>query len=185
MGLLPCALPDAGAWWQLGRPHRVGSVPRVKLPPPRVVGLSPLREERVAEAEAGPSCDYPHHTSPLGFFPFSKKKKKKIDGGRGCGFPEGASGKESACQYRRRKRCGFRPWVGKISWRRTCQPTSVSLPGKSQGKRSLEGYSQWDCQESHTTERTHLFKPLISKYSHILRYWGLGLQQMKMAGKAQ
>ena len=77
VGLLPCALPDAGAWWQLGRPHRVGSVPRVKLPPPRVVGLSPLREERVAEAEAGPSCDYPHHTSPLGFFPFSKKKKKK------------------------------------------------------------------------------------------------------------
>ena len=83
MGLLPCALPDAGAWWWLGRPHCVGSVPCVRLPPPRVVGLSPLREGCVAEAEAGPSCDYPHYTSPLGFFPFSKKKKKKIDGGRG------------------------------------------------------------------------------------------------------
>ena len=27
-------------------------------------------------------------------------------------------------------RCGFDPWVGKISWRRTWQPTPVFLPGK-------------------------------------------------------
>ena len=26
------------------------------------------------------------------------------------------SGNESACQRRRRRRCGFDPWVGKISW---------------------------------------------------------------------
>ena len=30
------------------------------------------------------------------------------------GFPGGASGKEPACQYRRHKRRGFDPWVGKI-----------------------------------------------------------------------
>ena len=30
------------------------------------------------------------------------------------GFPGGASGKALACQYRRRKRCRFNPWVGKI-----------------------------------------------------------------------
>ena len=29
-----------------------------------------------------------------------------------------ASGKESACQCRRHKRCGFDPWVWKIPWRR-------------------------------------------------------------------
>ena len=29
-----------------------------------------------------------------------------------------ASGKASACQFRRRKRCRFDPWVGKIPWRR-------------------------------------------------------------------
>ena len=29
---------------------------------------------------------------------------------------------ESACQYRRHKRCGLDPWVGKIPWRRTCNP---------------------------------------------------------------
>ena len=31
----------------------------------------------------------------------------------------------------------FDPWSGKISWRRKWQPTSVFLPGKSHGQRSL------------------------------------------------
>ena len=30
------------------------------------------------------------------------------------GFPDGASGKESACQCRRHKRHRFSPWVGQI-----------------------------------------------------------------------
>ena len=30
------------------------------------------------------------------------------------GFPGGTSGKEPTCQCRRRKKCGFDPWVGKI-----------------------------------------------------------------------
>ena len=30
------------------------------------------------------------------------------------GLPRCLSGKESACQCRRRRRCGFDPWVGKI-----------------------------------------------------------------------
>ena len=34
-------------------------------------------------------------------------------------------------------RPGFDPWVGKIPWRRKWQPTSVLLPGKSHGWRSL------------------------------------------------
>ena len=33
------------------------------------------------------------------------------------GFQGGASGKEPACQCRRRKRCRFDPWVGQIPWR--------------------------------------------------------------------
>ena len=40
-----------------------------------------------------------------------------------------ASGKESACQCRRRKRCMFDLWVGRIPWRRKRQPTQVFLPG--------------------------------------------------------
>ena len=49
-------------------------------------------------------------------------------------IPSWLSGKESACQCRR---CAFDPWVGKIPWRRKWQPTSVFLPGKSHGHRSL------------------------------------------------
>ena len=41
------------------------------------------------------------------------------------------SGKESACQCRKHKRCRFDPWVWKISWRRAWQPTPVFFPGES------------------------------------------------------
>ena len=56
------------------------------------------------------------------------------------GFPGGTSGKESACQCRRHRRCMINPWVGKIPWRRVWQPTPVLLPGESNGQRSLTGY---------------------------------------------
>ena len=39
------------------------------------------------------------------------------------------------------KKPGFDPWVEKIPWRRTWQPTPVFLPGESHGQRSLGGYS--------------------------------------------
>ena len=60
------------------------------------------------------------------------------------GFPGGISGKESACQCRRCKRCWFYPWVRKIPWSRKWQPSLVFLPGKSQGQRSLVVYSPWE-----------------------------------------
>ena len=49
----------------------------------------------------------------------------------------------------------FNPWVGKIPWRRKWQPTPVLLPGKSNGQRSLVGYSSRGSKESNTTERLH------------------------------
>ena len=55
------------------------------------------------------------------------------------GFPWWLSGKESACQCRRR---WFNSWVRKIPWRRKWLPS----PGKSLGQRSLVGYSPWDCR---------------------------------------
>ena len=64
------------------------------------------------------------------------------------------SGKESTCQCRRHKRCRFNPRVGKIPWCRKWQPTPAFLPGKSQGQRSLAGYSPWGCIESYMTEHT-------------------------------
>jgi len=56
-------------------------------------------------------------------------------------LPRWLSGKESACQCSRCKRCRFYPWVRKIPWRKKPQPTSVFLLGKSHGQRSLVGYS--------------------------------------------
>ena len=53
------------------------------------------------------------------------------------GLPWWLSGKESACQYRRRR---FNPWARKIPWRREWQPTPVFLPGDFHGQRSLVGY---------------------------------------------
>ena len=70
------------------------------------------------------------------------------------GFPGGASGKESACQCRRCRRCGFDPFVGKIPGRRKWQPTPVFLPGKSRGQRSLAGYSPEVAKESDVPEHT-------------------------------
>ena len=72
-------------------------------------------------------------------------------------FPGGASGKEPTCQCRR---CGFDPWVGKISWRRKQQPTLVFLPGESHGWRSLVGYSPWGCWIGHNwSDLAHAFNP--------------------------
>jgi len=57
------------------------------------------------------------------------------------------SGKESACQCRRQRRCEFDPWVRKIPWSRKWQPASVFLPGKFHGQRILMGYSPWGLKE--------------------------------------
>ena len=67
------------------------------------------------------------------------------------GLPRWLSGKESACQCRRRE---FNPWVRKIPWRRKWQPTPVFLPGKFYGQRSLAGFSLWGWKELDTTEHT-------------------------------
>ena len=53
------------------------------------------------------------------------------------GLPRWLSGKELACQCRRVRRYSFDLWVGKILWRRKWQPTTVFLPGKFHGERSL------------------------------------------------
>ena len=72
------------------------------------------------------------------------------------GLPSWRSGKESACQCMRCKRCRFYPRVRKIPWRRKQQPTPVYLPEKFHGQRNLAGYSPWGCKQLDTTERlTH------------------------------
>ena len=63
----------------------------------------------------------------------------------------------------------FDPWVRKIPWRRKRQPTTVLLPGKFHGRKSLGDYSLWGREESDTTERLY-FSSLHSK-SIGIRQW--------------
>ena len=70
----------------------------------------------------------------------------------GCYEQLWLSGKQSACQYRRRRKHGFDSWVGKIPWSRKWQPTLVFLSGKFHGQRSLVGCRPWGLKESDTTE---------------------------------
>ena len=90
---------------------------------------------------------------------------------QGSGFPGVASGNESACQCRRRKRYRSDPWVGQIPWSRKWQTTPVFLPGKSQGQRSLVGYSPWIHRESDMTEQlsTHM-KGICSLKIHLWNF---------------
>ena len=69
-------------------------------------------------------------------------------------FLGGASGKESSCQHRRRKRRRFDPCVGQIPWSSKWQLAPVFLPGKFHGQRNLAGYSPSGCKELDTAEHT-------------------------------
>ena len=89
------------------------------------------------------------------------------------GFPGGASGKESACQCRRRKRHRFDLWVRKIPWRRKWQPIPVFLPGKSHGQES-DGLQSIGLQGvGHSWARTRLHFYSVAKS-------GAGRLEMKM-----
>ena len=72
----------------------------------------------------------------------------------------GASGKERACQCRRRDIRDVGSTPGLIPWRRAWQPTPVLVPGESRGQRSLGGYSPWSRKES-ATEATYNAPVLI------------------------
>ena len=62
-------------------------------------GFSSLPQSKVTEEGTPPQGLYPAHNS------CSIKGKR--------GFPGGTIGKKSACQCRRHKRCGFKPWSGR------------------------------------------------------------------------
>ena len=83
-------------------------------------------------------------------------------------FPVGSDSKGSAYNA---GDPGFNPWVGKISWKRKWQPTSVFLPGKSHGWRYLVGYSPRGHKESDTTEQLHFtqIKTITSHYTRNLK----------------
>ena len=66
------------------------------------------------------------------------------------------------------RRRGFNPWVMKIPWK--WQPTPVFLLGKSQGQRSLEGYSPQGHKELNMTEYTRVHTHTQSFLHNFLPY---------------
>ena len=71
------------------------------------------------------------------------------------------------------KPCGFNPWVGKIPWKRTWEPTPVFLPEKCYGQRSLIDYSSWGHRVRHTWALMYItFKELLlcSVYKFFVGY---------------
>ena len=99
------------------------------------------------------------------------------------GLPWWLSSKESTCRCRRRTKHGFDPWVGKIPWRRKCQPAPVFLPGKFHGQRSLA--SPWSHKESDMTDLLSMHIPSIvlllgSIVINIFSFHNFSLQQKVM-----
>ena len=81
-------------------------------------------------------------------FTTKKKKKKTV-------LPQGAS--QLVLVVRkcgRPKRFRLDLWVWKILWKRAWQPNPVFLPGKSNGQKSLVGYSPQGCKELDLTKMT-------------------------------
>ena len=80
-----------------------------------------------------------------------------------------SQGKESTCQFRRCKRHGFNPWVGKIPRRRKWQFSPVFSSGESHGPRRLVGYSPWGCKESVMSEQlnTHPCSLVVGQSSSV------------------
>ena len=73
--------------------------------------------------------------------------------------------KKPACQYRRRKRRRFNPWIRKIPWRWAWHPTPVFLPGESHGQRTLTKSQTRLKQLSTHTQHPWLRVSLIGRYT--------------------
>ena len=78
------------------------------------------------------------------------------------GFPGGARGKEFTCKCRRYKRCGFSPWVWKISWRRQWLSLRYSC-----------GYDIHHLILKSALKDRHQF-PTFCLKNHVQAFWSLG-----------
>ena len=68
--------------------------------------------------------------------------------------------------------------IRKILWKRKWQPTSVFLPGKSHGQRSLVGYSLWDHKELDMT--MHACRVFSSQYRQLTGVKGVTIKTATM-----
>ena len=91
------------------------------------------------------------------------------------GFPGGTSGKEPTCHCRRRKRCGFGPWVRRSHGAEHNNPLQFSCLENPRGQRSLADYSvgsnrgghEWSNLAQHSTYICDTMIILIYNIHHI------------------
>ena len=105
------------------------------------------------ETEITQMCKYAYVNLRVGSSFFKQPSIERV------GIPRWFSGKESTCQWRSPRRCGFNPWVGKMPWRRAWQPTPVFLTGESPWTEEPDKLQFMESQTD-TTERlsTYYFK---------------------------
>ena len=129
--------PDCGAWWGAGQGQAVESGGPAPVHHSHVLSCSawaaPEHPPSSLQASSGKIGTATHLRELSGFMEIKYVKGPRL--------PRWLSGKESACQCRRRRSLGFNPWVGRSLWKRKWQPTPVFLPGEYGGQRSLAGCS--------------------------------------------
>ena len=80
---------------------------------------------------------------------------------RAHALPGGARGEEPTCQCGRHKRCRFDPWVGKISWRRACNPLQDSCLENPMDRGAWQVTVHGVTVSSHTHTHTHNASALL------------------------
>ena len=95
-------------------------------------------------------------------------------------LPRWHSGNEPACQCRRCKRHRLHPWVRKMPWRRTWQPTPVSIlawriprteePGGLQSMGSQRVRHDWATKHIQHTNLTYLTALFWKSYIQLKRF---------------
>ena len=78
-------------------------------------------------------------------------------------------------------KCRFHLWVGKITWRRAWQCTSVSLPGESPWTEEPGRLQSVGSQELDITEAAEYAKPLLHRV--LLPTAGSGVPDFNASGK--
>ena len=89
---------------------------------------------------------------PVLFFSLFKTKLSQVKASQVALVVKNLPPSESTCQCRWQKRRGLDPWIGKIPWRRTWQPTLIFFPGESHGQRGLAGYSPYVAESDRTEQ---------------------------------
>ena len=81
------------------------------------------------------------------------------------GAPRNGKGDLTSLRRYECGRPGFDLWMGKVPWRRKWQPTTIFLPGKSNGQRSLAGLQ---FMASHGVAKS---QTPLSNFTHSLINW--------------